>query len=116
MNKHTQTTWVDFKTIKQKLAIADVLKRFGVELSSTSGHQHYSRCPLPLHAGDRDNETAFSVNTEKNCWRCATHCGGGNALELYALLAGKNPKNKAELRERWPLEVQEWINGGGKRE
>ena len=110
MNKQTQTNWVDFKALKQKLAIADVLQRFGVELESTSGVQLYGRCPLPQHAGDRDNATAFSVNTEKHCWRCITHCGAGNALELYALFSGKNPKDKAEFREV-ALEVQEWING-----
>ena len=90
--------WVDYKTLKAKVNIEDVLRHFKVELPKQNGAQLYGKCCLPDHAGDRDNPNAFSVNTEKNCWACLTHCGSGNVLELFTLLSNLNPSSKEELR------------------
>ena len=65
--------WVDYKALKTKVNVLDVLRHFGIELKTTNGSQHYGICPLPCHAGDRDNPNAFSLNSQKNAWRCLTH-------------------------------------------
>jgi DNA primase len=36
--------------------------------------------PCPLHGGD--NPTAFRVHLQRGLWRCFTHCGGGDCVEL----------------------------------
>lgn len=91
--------WVDYKQLKKQVSIVEVLRHFHVEIPSDRSGQIYMACPLPNHAGDGDNQHAFSVNTGKNCWRCLTHCGSGNVLELFALFSDLNPKNRVELRE-----------------
>ena len=109
--KKNPSPWVDYKALKQQVSILAVLQHFQIEIPPHQGSQIYRSCPLPNHAGDGDNSHAFSVNTEKNCWRCLTHCGSGNALELFALLSGKNPKDKVEFREA-ALQMQEiFLNG-----
>ena len=109
--KNTNTTWVDYKDLKSKVNVSDVLRHFGIELPRQTGDQLYGCCPLPNHAGDGDNPNAFAVNTAKNVWRCITHCGSGNVIDLYAHLSGRNPSNKAVFRE-CAVEMQEKFLGG----
>lgn len=110
MKKKT-SPWVDYKTLKQRVSIVDVLRHFRIDLPESQNSQVYLACPLPNHAGDGDNQHAFSVHLEKGCWRCLTHCGSGNVLELFALFSGGNPKDQGELREA-ALRMQEvFLNG-----
>lgn len=109
--KTTQSTWVDYKALKSQISIIQVLQAFGIELPSQNGVQFYSPCHLPGHTGDRDNKHAFSVNSEKNCWRCITHCGSGNVIDLYAHLSNRDPSDKTVFREV-AVEMQErFLNG-----
>ena len=108
----TQTKkWVDYRSLKSKINVLDVLKHFGIELKTENGNQHYGTCPLPCHAGDRNNPNAFSLSSEKNAWRCLTHCGSGNVIDLYAHLSGHDPSDKRAFRE-CALEMQEKFLGG----
>lgn len=109
--KTTQSTWVDYKALKSQVSILSVLQAFNIELPTQNGTQFYGACPIPAHSGDRDNKHAFSVNTEKGCYRCITHCGGGNVIDLYARLSGRDPSDKAVFREV-AVEMQErFLNG-----
>lgn len=103
--------WVDYKTLKASINVLDVIHHFGIELPTQNGSQYYGTCPLPGHAGDGDNPNAFSMNTEKNAWRCLTHCGSGNVIDLYARLSNLNPKDKGVFRD-CALEMQEKFLGG----
>ena len=103
--------WVDYKALKTKVNVLDVLRHFGIELKTTNGSQHYGICPLPCHAGDRDNPNAFSLNSQKNAWRCLTHCGSGNVIDLYARLLDQDPSDKTVFRE-CAVEMQERFLGG----
>lgn len=97
--------WVDYKDLKARVGVLQVLKDFGIELPSHNGVQFYGPCSLPCHGGDRNNPKAFSANAEKNCFRCITHCGGGNVLDLYCLLTNRTPSDKEDFREA-ALEMQ----------
>jgi len=101
----TTSQWVDYKDLKSKVSALRILTDFGIELPRQNGDQHYGPCPLPCHAGDRDNPNAFSLNTEKNCWRCLTHCQGGNVIDLYCHLSQRDPTDKTVFREA-ALEMQ----------
>ncbi len=39
---------------------------------------------MSSHSGDRSNENAFHVDTQKNVFNCFSHCGGGNVIDLVA--------------------------------
>ena len=109
--KNTQSTWVDYKALKSQISILSVLQAFKIELPTQNGTQFYGACPIPAHSGDRDNKHAFSVNTEKGCYRCITHCGGGNVIDLYARLSNRDPSDKTVFREV-AVEMQErFLNG-----
>lgn len=94
-----KSPWLDYKQIKRTVSILDVLRDFGIELHQRGLTQYTGPCPLPGHAGDGDNQQAFSVSTELNCWRCFSHCGSGNVIDLQALLENKDPKDKDQFRE-----------------
>lgn len=72
----------DFRALRQRVAIEDVLAARGLRL-----HRQGDRLtgPCPIHGGD--NPTAFVVNCRKNVWYCFSQCGrGGDVLELVRLL------------------------------
>lgn len=96
--KQKKSPWVDYKTLKQSVSIIDVLTHFKVEIPEHQNAQIYLPCCLPHHAGDRSSNS-LSVNKDKNIYRCVTHCGGGNVLELFCLLEGLDPTDKSELRK-----------------
>ncbi len=50
--------------------------------------------PCPLHHG-RDRN--FWVNTRNGCWKCESHCGGGNAVTFLMKLQGMD--SAAALRQ-----------------
>lgn len=94
----TKAPWVDYKDLKSKVNITDVLRHFGIQIPNPDASQIYLPCPLPEHAGDGDNPNAFSANPEKNAWRCLTHCGSGNVIDLFCRLSGDDPSDKGLFR------------------
>ncbi len=77
-----KSSWVDYNGIKSKIRIADILEYYGIGLNRKGPDHLVGCCPLPEHAGDRDNENAFHVSLDKNCFNCLSHCGGGNIIDL----------------------------------
>src|SRR5688572_2935585 len=57
------STWIDFKTLREQLDFAAVLKHYGVEVK-LKGDQHQGFCPLPSHNGKR-NSPSFSANMKR---------------------------------------------------
>jgi len=99
-------TWIDYQHIKASVNISQVLAYYGIELKLTGNHQLAGACPLPCHSGDRSNNNAFHVNTEKNAFNCFTHCGGGNVIDFVAKM------ENCEFREA-ALKLNEWFLSGG---
>lgn len=89
--------WVDYKQIKTTVSFQEVVKHYQLQFS-TKGKELVGTCPLPDHAGDRNNKNAFHIALDKNCFNCLTHCGGGNIIEFVQLME-KFPNDKSGFRQ-----------------
>ena len=70
---------MDFKQIKEKLKIKDVLAYYGLlDGLKESGIRIRGACPI--HKGD--NKTAFNADIEKNLYYCFTRHHGGSVIDL----------------------------------
>lgn len=86
--------WIDFTELRQQVSLEQVLAHLGLlEGLSGSGPQRRGYCPL--HSSDKHRHHSFSVNLEKNVFRCFDReCRQqGNTLDLWAAL------HKLPLRE-----------------
>lgn len=86
-------TWIDYKHIKSHVKFEQVLSYYNIQLRNSGAGHLMGSCPLPDHAGDRSNKTAFHVDLKKNAYNCFTHCGGGNVIDFVANM------EKCEFRE-----------------
>jgi len=89
--------WVDYKQIKQAVSFHEVVKYYQLQFS-TKGNELVGACPLPGHAGNRDNKNAFHIALDKNIFNCLTHCGGGNIIDFVRLME-QLPDDKAGFRQ-----------------
>jgi DNA primase len=100
----------DFKRLKQRISIDQVLARYGVKLRCVGSHTQYGRCPLPTHTS-RQSRQSFSVNLSLQVWSChsascvAARGGriGGHVIDLVAIM------ERCGLREAG-LRLQDWFN------
>jgi DNA primase len=100
----------DFKSLKQRIPIDQVLARYGVKLRRVGPHTLYGRCPLPTHTS-RQSRASFSVNLLLQVWSChsasciAARGGrtGGHVIDLVAIL------ERCGLREAG-LRLQDWFS------
>jgi len=108
------TRWVDFKALKQRISIEQVLEHYGVQVKRV--HHDYLRgyCPLPTHSSLASRES-FGVQTTRNLWAChsASCCGarqgqvGGTVLDLVAWMESCTIREAALLlQERWGDEAK----------
>jgi DNA primase len=108
-------TWVDFKELKERVPIRDVLEHYGLLDGLKENGEQLTGC-CPVHKGTNDRQ--FSVSTAKNAFRCFSgHCGAkGNALDLVAALEGGLSARDAGLRimEWFPERFAGSAEGGGK--
>ncbi|HEY6271646.1 MAG TPA: toprim domain-containing protein [Terriglobales bacterium] len=103
------TDWVDFREIKERVAIIDVVARYGVKLRRVGPDGLRGKCPLPMHSS-RNSVDSFSISLSRNAWSCQSAscvaaCSGrvgGNVLDLVALL------ERCSLREA-ALHLQDWF-------
>jgi hypothetical protein len=93
--------YVNFKKLKDRVSLTDVLEHYGLIESLTETPQGYEGvCPI---CGD----SAFKANTEKNAWFCFGECkekeekNGGNILDLVARKEGVSVKKAAGLIAEW---------------
>jgi len=89
--------WIDFKELRMKLRMADVLKQFDVRLN-IKGDRATGFCPLPTHQGQR-NSPSFSASLERGIWQCFGCQAKGNVLDLASRLMGFNPDDPKALRQ-----------------
>jgi DNA primase len=109
--------WVDFRVLKQSIAIEQVLTSYRIELKCAGHHQLRGLCPLPTHGSERSRQS-FSVDTAKNVWAChSTTCCearqgrvGGNVLDLVAWLEGCTIRDAALRLEDLGCGRREGIN------
>src|SRR5258707_2435355 len=101
----------DFRRIKQRIPIEDVLRRYGVKLRPGGPHPLRGPCPLPTHTS-RQSQESFSVNLSRQLWSChSASCIaaryrrlGGHVIDLVAIL------QRCSLRQAGIL-LQDWFGG-----
>lgn len=99
----------DFRSIKQRIPIEDVLRRYGVKLRPGGAHTLRGPCPLPTHTSRRSHES-FSVHLSLQVWSChsasciAARGGrlGGHVIDLVAI------RERCSLRQAGIL-LQDWF-------
>lgn len=98
--------YVDFKAIKQRAAIADVLARYGTNLVRVNQTAFKGNCPLPTHSSGSKN--TFYVNEAKSVWYChSDSCkkngqrAGGNVIDFVSLMERCSPYDAAKRIDEW---------------
>jgi transposase len=78
---------VDYAFLRQQISMEQVLAHLGL-LAQLRGGGPQRRGPCPLHSHPAAAERTFSVNLQKNTFKCFhSECGvQGNALDLWAAL------------------------------
>jgi len=83
--------FLDFKEIKRRVAIVDVLARYQVSLDRVNQAALKGNCPLPSHSSGSKN--TFFVNEVKSVWYChSDSCkkngqrAGGNVIDFVSVM------------------------------
>jgi DNA primase len=78
----------DLDKIRRKVSLVAMAEEAGARFQSA--HKLKSCCPMPKHAGDRDNPTAFQIYDDGMKWKCFTSCpegaNGGDVIAFYMAL------------------------------
>ena len=97
----SKTEWIDFKEIKEKVRIEDILKHYDLlEGLKRRNDELVGFCPI--HDKNQYNKDSFCANTKKNNWHCFACGAGGNILDFVAQM------EEVEIREA-ALLVQSWF-------
>jgi hypothetical protein len=102
----TYMTWVNYKEIKTRIRIEQVLEHYGVlgELRE-KGDSLVGRCPI--HKGSNANQ--FHVSRQKNNFMCFGDCHeGGNVIDFVVMMEGGDKKNGDDVR-RAATRLQDWF-------
>ena len=94
------SVWINFKELREKIRIADVLRQHNVQLK-VRGEKATGLCPLPTHPTRNDakkRSPSFSVHLGKGIWHCFGCGAKGNVLDLGARLEGLDPDDPLQLR------------------
>ena len=62
-------SFVDFRLVKERVSIGNVLDHYGIRLRRVNQTSLRGRCPLPTHSS-KESKESFCVNTDKNIWAC----------------------------------------------
>lgn len=103
-------TFVDFRIVKQRVSIDQVLQHYGVRLRRTNHKSLRGFCPLPTHSSEKRRES-FGADVERNIWACqSTSCSsarqgkkGGNILDFVALMESCSIRDAAVKLQEWFL-------------
>ena len=100
--------WIDFQELRRRISIRQVLEL--LEWNPVQGDWDRAngqlRGPCPIHHGQ--NPRSFSVNLDRNLFRCFKPCCDekGNQLDLYAIATSQPLRQAAaELCQRLRIET-----------
>ncbi len=94
------STWIDFRELRSRLRLADLLKSYKVELR-VKGQRATGFCPLPghpRHDGKR-HSPSFSANLDRGLFQCFGCGAKGNVLDFAAYMEGVDPADTRALRD-----------------
>lgn len=98
-----QSVWVDFKLIKERITIPDLLNHYGIKLKTKRDGSLVGICPL--HDG-ADNPSAFVVSPDGHAWKCFTKCNaGGNVIDFVMR------KESVDLRKAGEILTETFLPG-----
>ncbi|MEA2326227.1 MAG: primase [Thermoanaerobaculia bacterium] len=86
----------DFRRIKERVSLMDVLKRYDVQLRAANQHSWIGKCPMPQHTS-KDTDT-FKVTRGTKGWGWACHSASCIAARNTSKSDG-NPKKGGDLIE-----------------
>ena len=96
----SKTEWVDFKEIKEKVSMEDILDHYGL-LKGLKRKKDELVGFCPIHDEKHYNKNAFSVNTSKNNWHCFSCGAGGNVLDFVAAMENVDIRQAGVLIQKW---------------
>jgi CHC2 zinc finger len=102
----TPMTLVNYKEIKARIKMEQVLERYGVlgDLRE-KGDSLVGRCPI--HKGSNANQ--FHVSRTKNNFMCFGDCHeGGNVIDFVVMMEGGDKKSGDDVRSA-AMRLQEWF-------
>jgi len=94
-----KTEWVNFKEIKEKVGMKDVLDHYGLlkglkrEKDNLVGYSLYSE--------NHNSKKSFWVNLAENTWHCFSCGESGNVLDFVSLMENVSTKLAALLLKKW---------------
>ena len=77
---------VDFRLLRERIAMQDVLRLLQFEATVRRGDQW--RGPCPVHGSQNPRSRSFSVNVRLGRYRCFACGSRGHALELWSAAHG----------------------------
>jgi DNA primase len=103
-------TFVDFKIIKSRVSIEQVLAHYNIQLRRVNQNSLRGKCPLPTHSSEQSAES-FVVEKHRNVWVCqssscvAARSGrkGGNVLDFVAVMENCSVRDAAIKMQSWFL-------------
>ena len=98
---------VDFQMVRSLVSMSDVLALVEFVPSESSGT--HCRGPCPIHGSRSQASRSFSVDLERNAFRCFQCDVSGNQLDFWAAVTESNLHQAAiDLCERLNLDIP-WI-------
>lgn len=97
-----KTKWVDFKAIKEKVGMKDILEHYELldGLKERKNNELVGFCPI--HDTEAQyNKNSFCVNTKKNAWNCFACGEGGNVLDFVAQMEDVDIRKAGLLIQEW---------------
>jgi DNA primase len=99
-------TWVNYKEIKARVNIEQVLDHYGVLGHLREKGDNLIGC-CPIHQGTNANQ--FHASRTKNNFMCFGNChGGGNVIDFVVLMEGGDKDNGDDVRAA-AIRMQEWF-------
>ena len=86
---------LDYRAIRNRISIVDVLELIGYSPSSVRGNQTRGQCPI-CSAEAAQASRCFSADHRRNLFHCFRCRAAGNSLDLWMQLTGQ-PIRQATL-------------------
>lgn len=100
---------INFRQIREFIRIEDILDCYGVQhnIKKRNEKQMVGFCPLPFHPKQPRNSFCFSVEIERNLWKCSLCRDSGNLFDFVKAMEGFNDVCDAAqwIIERFPQKI-----------
>jgi DNA primase len=99
--------WVDFKEIKARVGMLELLERYGLfEDLENKDDEWIGYCPIHDKEGEHE-KNSFRANTAKNNWQCFACKKKGNVLDFVAEMEEISIKEAGQKIVEWFLKPSE---------